>query len=510
MLVSDINYETIKTTTILEILCDYCGDKIHRKYNNHLLIDNNGSNDIVDKDACEKCVNKKILEIRDLKQQKGILTKSDHGYWQYKENILKELNVYIQITGTLRNMQKDNKNGGKLLWSAIKANGYHPFYLAKELGYKLIDLTNYRPLGYYDDFKNITEEVDELISRIGRFPTSIELTRIGINAKVIRHYGGITEFKKLLGFTDNLVDDSGFKNSSRYEFIVAQFLLKNGISYKREKHPFPDSEGKYRSDFTFYTKNKEIHVEVWGFPLTSTSNRGLEYNKVRKIKTQLYKKYGITLIGIECEIFNGTYENIIHDLTNTFKMFLSNDEIETVELEKTIQANKMTDIEILDFLNSLIPNKEKDLLPTGTFVRDNYRKIYTEIRKRHVTYLKFIEKFGCKTNKKSNLKWSKPEVFEMFQECLNKYNKILNYSEMNSIKKHDKNLIGLEGGINKNGGFVNLRLEFYKESGFDIYQYPSELNWVQNVSLNKTIGIHTLSNCQIQSAKDLLKINNYI
>jgi hypothetical protein len=503
MLVTDIsNIENPKSTMILELVCDYCNREFSRRFSNHNLISENERN-IIDKDACENCQSKKVKEMRDIKQQNGLLTKDDHGYWQYKENLLKELDIYIKSKGTLNKMQHDKEYNGKALWSIINNNGYHPYYLTKELGYKLSDLTTHRPLNYYDDFNNIIEEIEYLVSKIDRFPTAIELTRIGINANIVKKFGGIYELKKLLGYKDNLIDDSGYKNSSKQEFIVAQFLLNNNVTYKREQFPFP-KEGKYRSDFTFYLDNKTIYVEVWGHTLDDTSERGLLYNEARKKKTSLYKFYNLELIEIEPTVFKNTYEEIIKILKQTFSTVLDNRQnLKTVELQKSIQAIQMSDLEILSFLSGLLPEENNNVVPVSKVLQENYRKIYTEISKRHGTYSNFLKKYNYKTNRSYGKIWTKEKIFELFQYSLDKYNKILSYKEMNLTKKQDTKLIGLDGAINTHGGFVNLRLQFYIEKDIDLSKYQSEIEWVKLIASNKSVGYHELNDQQILLAKEI-------
>jgi hypothetical protein len=314
-----------------------------------------------------------MKEIRDNKQRLGLLTKDDFGYWGYKDNLLKELDCYIINRKSLHNMQKDIEFGGKTLWSNIKCQGYHPYYLAKELGYKLSDLTNNRPSGYYDDFSNIKEEIDDLINNLGRFPTTIELARVGINGKILKKFGGIAELKKLLSYKDRLMDDNGFKNSSINEFIVAQFLINNKIPFKREQYPFPKEEGQYRSDFTFYFDGKEIHAEIWGFPLSAKSERAIIYNEIRKRKMELYDKHQVELINIESEIFKSTYENITISLQEGFSIILDKCScLQDTNIQKSLYVNEMDDYEILTFLKNLIPDSEENILPIGKFVQYNY------------------------------------------------------------------------------------------------------------------------------------------
>src|SRR5206468_5382423 len=105
---------------IVELQCDYCGKKFNRMYSDHTLIRNR---DIVHKDACEGCRDYKSKEVMNYKQSVGLLTKKDNGYWTFKENRLKELNLFLKKYGSADYLYSKSKEG-KTVWLHFNRNNH--------------------------------------------------------------------------------------------------------------------------------------------------------------------------------------------------------------------------------------------------------------------------------------------------------------------------------------------------------------------------------------------------
>ena len=75
---------------------------------------------------------------------------------------------------------------------------------------------------------------------------------------------------------------------------------------------------------------------------------------------------------------------------------------------------------------------------------------------------------------------------------------------MTLYKKQDEQLIGLDGGINKNGGLINLKLQFFKEENIDLSKYPNEIDWIKIVVSN-SIKAQVLTSEQIALANEIIK-----
>lgn len=186
--------------------------------------------------------------------------------WTDKTYALSRVNNYIKnnnnsLIGTCKNSKWNN------ILTMCRNYGYDIQDLCTELGYDYWDLKGRnKPLNYYSDYNVLKQTISSFIDEYGYFPTIKELKHnFDVPPSTIQSFGGIEKIKNDIGYTeDDLIDDSGFRNRSHYEYIVAQFLIHNNISYTREQHPFPEPNDNWRSDFTFEKSDGTIyHLEVW-------------------------------------------------------------------------------------------------------------------------------------------------------------------------------------------------------------------------------------------------------
>jgi hypothetical protein len=216
-----------------------------------------------------------------------------------KEQRKNALLEHIRIYGTVDGMIKSNPQ----LYRTIIHFDKSLLTLVTEIDLEWKDVSKFTPTNHYKDFNNLKDKINEFINKEGRFPSKIEIIKdLGIQQRNIDFHGGIYEIKRKMEYisANDLVDDNGFENSSILEYKVAQFLIKNGISYKREQHSFPREEGQFRSDFMIVTKDDIVfHVELWGFSEKDGNGTTRTYNKKKKHKLELYKKYRINLISLE-------------------------------------------------------------------------------------------------------------------------------------------------------------------------------------------------------------------
>jgi hypothetical protein len=282
-----------------------------------------------------------------------------------------------------------------------------------------------------------------------------------INNRYLSNFGGYPKIRELLGWKNNYVDESGFYNDSFNEMIFANYLIKNNISYSRYEKPYPN-EGKFTCDFCFTTKDGiKYYCEIWGYPKNKNEDNMIisDYNKTRKIKESLYKKYNLNLISIEGMIFNYKSSKIQQVLYKILKPYLNYDFIE-VDYSCLRPAPKMTDKMLLE--EALSYSKDGITLPSPDILNSNgLSGIYNEIRKRYNNYHVFAEKFGFKTTSKNGY-WNIDIIFEKFDYMLEKYGKILNTSELAKQVKQDENLKGLNHAISTFGYFRDVLLQYYE------------------------------------------------
>ncbi|PFO03530.1 hypothetical protein COJ85_12795 [Bacillus sp. AFS076308] len=411
-----------QTRSYVKVICDYCKKKYDMQYRHYISRVVQG---LIKKCACRSCMYIKTKEILLIKQNKGTLEENEVGYYSFRENRLKEIDLYIKQYRTVDGMSKNNE-GQKIL---DRMNYYRDDIVEfiQELGYSwesISEKPKLKPIAererkdwseYYNNFSILEQDINLFIKKHGHFPTKLEFKEeLGIEQKVLDKHGGINNIKKLMDYNDSsqFRDDNGWYNSSSYEYMVAQFLIHNDIHYKREQKPFP-CEGNFRSDFTFYPEEgKEIHVEVWGGYLTGKNGR--TYKETKKLKIDLYNKYSdkMELISIEPETFKCNYDKIQENLKLIFQP-IADKRLKSIEKEIFIPTAIMTDEEILDEFKSYIKN---DVIP---FTHDLRYQLYIEIIKRNGNYQTFLLQNGYKPLVMRQ-GYTKEMIFEAFKKILNK------------------------------------------------------------------------------------------
>lgn len=445
----------------IEIKCDLCGKIIPREYYRYI---SQREKSLTKIDVCKECGHEKMKLNTIEKLNQNLLNKEDSGYWTLKENRLKELKLYIEKYENINTM-KSNEDGRKLN-SIIGHYKETPMCLAQELGYKLIDISNKKPDNYYTK-ETLKQKFISIIKELGHFPYAFELKQYSITREdILKFFNGTRNLKKEINYIkDFMIDNNGFYNSSIYEVITANFLIACGLGkkYKREQHPFLNSGGNYRSDFMFTTENgKEIHCEVWGYSENYSKGYKIaeEYNKVKKQKQYLYSQNDIKLISIECDTFlNKSYKETIDNLYSIFNPYLKLD-IQEVTQENIIPMGLSSNEDLFCILKPFIKN---NCLPTTAFLRDNgYGRYYDEILKRYSNYNDFAKEFGCELVFNINGYWTIEVIRNCFDHMIKKYDRFLDSSEINKIKKSDKTLAGFSSAVNDYGfkGLIGEQINY--------------------------------------------------
>lgn len=420
-----------------------------------------------------------------------------------------KLQKYLDEYKTLDKMS-ENKIGKKLYDNFYKHND-DIYATAIELGYKIEDITRTMPKNYYTNHPDILKEkLSNFIKEHQRFPKIKEMEKyLHINTHFISKFGGIDAFKKFINYDDSkdLIDLRGDYNRSVGELITANYFCSQGLKdkYTREQYPFPKEDGYFRSDFTFYLdNNKELHVEVWGIKKTeNTSEKAIQYHKVRKNKEKLYRKYSnkITLISIDYEIFDKSYDDIQKYLYKLLSPYV-NLKFKNVSYNKLLSPSLLSDEEIFNGIMEISPDGKR--FPT-TMELTNYNSgLYSQILKRGYTYNGFANKYGVKT-KLDKTEWTKKLIFEHFNMIL-MLGKVINKQTLNEEYN------GLSEATEKFGYMTKLKINyFYKINNVP----PQELDWIINLANNTTKTTSKYSKKEVVKAKELLdklypNINNNI
>lgn len=292
--------------------CDYCKSNYEIKFSDY----SKTRNIYINKDACINCTADKREDILEYKLRNGLINKDNkRGKWKSKDTVLSLLNEYISEFGFIGSNEKDVNKLWRKINRGLKILNLTVEEAVFQLGYQIENLRLKKPNGYYDDFNVIKEKIQSFITEHNKFPSQIEMTKELNIYNYIRH-GTLNDIKIMMQYNDetDIIDNSGFINKSNYEKIVANYLISQGIPFKREDMPFKrfGVKKKFKSDFLLLTESgEEIHCEVWGGERTGNSpSKFPDYRKNMTEKKNLYRKHGIILISIVPDIFNCSIKNM--------------------------------------------------------------------------------------------------------------------------------------------------------------------------------------------------------
>jgi len=243
------------------------------------------------------------------------------------------------------------------------------------------------PPHYFDDWNKLEPYLSKLIKQIDRFPTQAEIMKeLNIGQQHIGRHGGMNGIKRKLNYIDagDLIDDSGYYNSSSYEYIFSQWILNNS-SVKIDRNVLisdnPKEDGNYNCDFVLsLPDDTKLWIEVWGGYRNKTKDNFHDYNDTHDIKMKLYDKHQHNLISIYPEFFdNKKYEDIQIALYELF-----NDKIECIH--NCIDVEKIIPYAIIDeqeLINKVMSYSVKEgYLPIGREVKKVNDRLMKEISKR--------------------------------------------------------------------------------------------------------------------------------
>lgn len=427
--------------------------------------------------------------------------------WENKKDVLDKINNYI-----INNNFDLSKSAYCGKWGHIltmcKRYNYNINELCEELGYDYMKLKKReRPFHYYSNYDNLKDSLISFIDTYGYFPTLVEMSsNLGISGTTIRNFGGVKKIKDSIGYIGNdLIDDFGFRNRSHYEYIVAQFLIHNNISYKREQHPFPKPYNNLRSDFTFKTENEQLyHVEVWGYKKENSNGfLSQSYCKKKSEKIHLYKRYNINLISIENNIFSYSYEVMQKKLCEIFSEIL-NKKLEIINHKYLIHPNSMTDKELFNKIIQL--SDDPMVLPSKKdFTNENKILLYEALKRFNNNYNNFAKHFDVTTKRKQNY-WNAETVLNKMLLIKQKYGYMPNTTEIydNVKNKNDSMFFGLIDGIKSVYGNISKGyVAFYEKCKKDnINIDEKEIEHLQKMYKNK--NKNRLSNIDKQRIYDIL------
>jgi hypothetical protein len=387
---------------LLEVKCDYCTEKYKIRFCDYTRT----NYEFLDKDACENCWHKKRQDIFQYKLDNNLLNDKDkRGYWSNPDNVKQELKNYIDkngYTGKFEDNTEQNDKWNMICWG-MKKHKLDLNNLVTEMGFSLVDLQRRNPNGYIIPIEELKEKIDAFVKEHGFFPDQRLLSKeLKIHNSDYQRHGTLSELREKFGYNDKkyLVDNRGFINKSLGELIVANYLIAQDIPYKREQYPFRkfDKDLNYRSDFTFYLPDKEIHLEVWGGMRVFKGQRELyNYDEVMQEKLRIYDKYRIELISVTPDIFYFSIGTIKKKLYDILSPYINLPFIKVKDrLVSTFTLHEMSDENLIKEIMKFSTHER--ILPSYGLLREKRHEfLYKEVLKRYDSLKDFADKYNLIT-----------------------------------------------------------------------------------------------------------------
>ncbi len=214
------------------------------------------------------------------------LVKNSSGYWTH-DITLKELKETADKIGHFPSIEELKSIGRRNICDGISMNGGYSKFRTL-LGYELLQ----KPVGYWTD-EIIIDELKQIISKIGHFPSHLELKKFdkGDLANIInRSDGGYFKYHELCGF--NVSDYDKYisellsyivRRGKSSENIVKEILKDYCLLYNLSEPIYNKKLCKGNVLEFICNTNKIIGIDV-----TNTKNKGNIYHKWLK---KDYHKY---------------------------------------------------------------------------------------------------------------------------------------------------------------------------------------------------------------------------
>lgn len=338
---------------------------------------------------------------------------------------------------------------------------------------KLIGCKQYilKPCGYWSE-ETIKKELQEIITKIGHFPTDTEIRKInegynGLSTAIVQH-GGYPKFRKIMGVE------------------------------------LPQNPQGYWSEEQIISELKTIITKIGHFPIYSE----IEKSHNTKLIAAIHTKGGInkfrTILGYDIprkpksywtddKIIEGLREvinNLGHfptrdELVKNNRRDLANATHSNLQKFRQLMGYKLTrkinnywsDTTIIDELKKI--SKQLNHFPTYTELKVNKNGIVNAIN-RHGRYTKFKQLLDQEIITKPSGYWSEKTILEELKLIIDKINHFPTRKELKKENRYDLiNAISKHGGSNK----------FRELLGYELLQKPSSY-WTEEViirELNKLI-----------------------
>ena len=200
----------------------------------------------------------------------------------------------------------------------------------------------------------------------------------------------------------------------------------------------------FRYDFKIFTPTP-IYIEVWGYSRGRTELE-LNYLKKRKKKENLYRKLGLTLIGIEDHTFDKPFLEMYSSFSQSLLTVLPSLKPKPLDLEYLLYGTSFSINNVISQLKEIVKSNQ-GYFPTTTQLRKIERGegLISQIQKYGgVDVFKKIIKVDIEPKE---VLWT----IDYLQSELQKFNGLNYVPAQSELKERDR--LDIYGGIQRNGGW---------------------------------------------------------
>jgi len=381
-------------------------------------------------------------------------------YWTKRKTIkaIRDLVKKIKHFPTQEDLKRLNMQG--LMGAINKHGGFNEFR-------RILEVALLKNPNHYWTEPKIFKEVSVLEKEHGRILNSIELHTIGRGDlyHAIMNRGGFGWLYKKINKSPkgHYKANDGQLYPSCLECYVANYFLKNGISYKT--HPLISESRKFRADF----KVGPYWIEVLGYQNDKTHS---DYHARFREKKRLYKKLGFKIITCELGMFLNKRESAIETtLKKRFKCLKKYQSNKPCKLNSTT-ASIMPPYWWTDIKNSS-PILKPIIIELGRFPKDS------ELRERNLSSLcgaldrfpggrqKVAELLNCKTATKPKKYWTDGIDGTIVLELKRLMKLLKHFPTQKEIQEHSTvaTYIIRHGGTNKFKRLLGVKI-LQKDKGY--------------------------------------------
>jgi hypothetical protein len=272
------------------------------------------------------------------------------GYWNKLDNLKHELQPYIEEFNGLPNsgyFKRMNKN--YIACGIYRYGGFEK--LAQDLNVKLVKTVAQQsncsvPIGYWQDWNNLCEELKPVIEQYGTLPPQDIIRAISYSLEsAIRYHGGFRKVRNRLGFSQ-LVDNEYFQRPGHWRKI------DNVIEALK---PFIEEYGTIPSSLILRAKNCGLASAIEKYHGGYVKLRKiLKLPEVRRCKKytgiSMYRDWGIQAYGKKCAICEFSFDVDVHHIDgNRLNNQIDNLIVLCPNHHRVIHLLKMNKSEINDY-----------------------------------------------------------------------------------------------------------------------------------------------------------------